>query len=387
MKLKSCFILAGILIITADILAQSLNIGHTSITFYDKSRNRNITTEVYYPADKSGENVPITTGNYPIIVFGHGFVMNWKSYQNFWDELVPKGYVICFPTTEMGLFPSHQNFGRDLKFVATQMQNENVNDNSIFFNSLSPKTALMGHSMGGGASVLAAENNSSISTLICFAPAETNPSAISAASNTTIPSLIFSGEDDCVAPPKKHQNLIYEGLNASCKTHISIINGGHCYFANYNFNCAFGESSCNPSPNITRAEQQTTTFDFLKLWLDYSLYDNPNSFDAFNDSLRTSTRINNEQFCHTTDIHAIRNQNGVKIYPNPVVDMLNLEFGEGDTGGLLVIYNTLGEKVYQQLVNSCGWQVNMCKFAPGAYFVLYINGSFKYSSVVVKFKD
>lgn len=85
----------------------------------------------------------------------------------------------------------------------------------------------------------------------------------------------------------------------------------------------------------------------MKLWLDYSLYDNPNSFDAFNDSLRTSTRINYEQFCHTTDIHAIRNQNGVKIYPNPVVNMLNLEFGEGDTGGLLVIYNTLGEKVYQ----------------------------------------
>ena len=126
--------------------------------------------------------------------------------------------------------------------------------------------------MGGGVSFLAAENNHNINTLINFAAAETNPSAISAASNITIPSLIFSGDDDCVAPPINHQNIMFDSfLNSNCKTQINIINGGHCYFANENVLCSFGESSCNSNLNILRAEQQSVTNDFLKIWLKYSL--------------------------------------------------------------------------------------------------------------------
>jgi hypothetical protein len=129
--------------------------------------------------------------------------MSWESYENFWTELVPNGYLICFPTTEMTLTPSHENFGLDLKFAATQMQNENNDNSSLFFNSLAPKTGLLGHSMGGGASFLAAENNSIISTLVTFAAAETNPSAISASLNITVSTLIFSGDDDCVTTQMK----------------------------------------------------------------------------------------------------------------------------------------------------------------------------------------
>mgnify|MGYP001050815746 FL=1 len=86
------------------------------------------------------------------------------------------------------------------------MQNETQDSTSLFFNSLAPKTGLIGHSMVGGASFLAAENNSNIHALINFAAAETTPSAISAARGITVPSLIFSGDDDCVAPPINHQN-------------------------------------------------------------------------------------------------------------------------------------------------------------------------------------
>lgn len=384
MNLMKYLIIAGMLIISTDILAQSMNIGHTSIMFYDSSRNRNIETEIYYPANTPGENVPIASGNFPVIVFGHGFLMNWESYQNFWLELVPNGYVICFPTTEMGMSPNHENFGIDLKFVATQMQNENVNSNSIFFNSLSSKTGLMGHSMGGGASFLAAENNSSISSLINFAAAETNPSAISAAANITSPTLIFSGDDDCVTPPNQNQDLMYDNLDSDCKTHISIINGGHCYFANYNFACSFGESSCNPSLNITREEQQLVTFDFLNLWLQYTLYDDETAFNIFNDSLQSSTRINFSQFCNTTSIQNSIVHNGLEIYPNPVINILNLELTERNKGGLLNIYNIIGENVYQQLVTTCNSQINLQNLPQGTYFVVYLKDSYKYSSMVIK---
>jgi pimeloyl-ACP methyl ester carboxylesterase len=323
--MKKLLFISVLLIFSANISAQSFDVGHTSITFYDSSRNRNIETEIYYPADNPGENVPIASGNFPVIVFGHGFFMSWESYENFWTELVPNGYVICFPTTEMTLTPSHENFGLDLKFAATQMQNENNDNSSLFFNSLAPKTGLLGHSMGGGASSLAAENNSIISTLVTFAAAETNPSAISASQNITVPTLIFSGDDDCVTPPDENQTLMYNELASNCKTHISIIDGGHCYFADDNVTCSLVESFCNPNLEITREEQQLITFNYLKLWLDYSLYDNINAFNDFDDLLQFSTQINFTQFCNVLTVQDISDQNSIKIYPNPVTDVINID--------------------------------------------------------------
>jgi pimeloyl-ACP methyl ester carboxylesterase len=371
MKLKSFLILLGLLIFSANISAQSFDVGHTSITFYDSSRNRNIETEIYYPADNPGENVPIASGNFPVIVFGHGFLMSWESYENFWTELVPNGYVICFPTTEMTLTPSHENFGLDLKFAATQMQNENNDNSSLFFNSLAPKTGLLGHSMGGGASFLAAENNSIISTLVTFAAAETNPSAIAASLNITVPTLIFSGDDDCVTPPDENQTVMYNELASNCKTHISIIDGGHCYFADDNFNCSLGESFCNPTLDITREEQQLITFNFLKLWLDYSLYDDLNSFNDFDDLLQSSTQTNFTQFCNSLTVQDISEQNSIKIYPNPVIDKLNLHIPIEHTDGILTIYNLVGQQVYQSLITNINNQIDISNYPNGPYFIVY----------------
>ena len=370
-KLKSFLILVGLLIFPANISAQSFDVGHTSITFYDSSRNRNIETEIYYPTDNPGENVPIASGNFPVIVFGHGFLMSWESYENFWTELVPDGYVICFPTTEMTLTPSHESFGLDLKFTTAQMQNENNDSSSLFFNSLAPKTGLMGHSMGGGASFLAAENNSVISTLVTFAAAETNPSAISASQNITVPTLIFSGDDDCVTPPDENQTLMYNELASNCKTHISIIDGGHCYFADDNFNCNLGESFCNPSLDITREEQQLITFNFLKLWLDYSLYDNLDAFNDFDDALQNSTQINVTQFCNALIIQDISEQETIEIYPNPVIDKLSLHIPIEHTDGILTIYNLVGQQVYQSLITNIINQIDISDYPNGPYFIVY----------------
>lgn len=384
MKLKSFLILVGLLIFSANISAQSYDVGHTSITFYDSSRNRNIETEIYYPADNPGENVPIASGNFPVIVFGHGFFMSWESYENFWTELVPNGYVICFPTTEMTLTPSHENFGLDLKFAATQMQNENNDNSSLFFNSLAPKTGLLGHSMGGGASFLAAENNSIISTLVTFAAAETNPSAISASQNITVPTLIFSGDDDCVTPPDENQTLMYNELASNCKTHISIIDGGHCYFADDNVTCSLGESFCNPTLEITREEQQLITFNFLKLWLDYSLFDDLNAFNDFDDLLQSSTQTNFTQFCNVLAVQDTSEQKSIEIYPNPVIDKLNLHIPIELTDGILTIYNLVGQQIYQSLIIITTNQIDISDYPNGPYFIVYNKGSIMQYYKIIK---
>jgi len=382
-NLKSYLALVCLTFISSGIFAQSLNIGHTSVVFHDSIRNRNISTEIYYPADNSGEDEPVSIGDFPVIVFGHGFLMGWDSYQNFWTEIVPNGYVICFPTTEMGIITDHQQFGQDLKFLVTQMQIETQDSSSLFFNSLAPETGLMGHSMGGGATFLAAESNSNIHALINFAAAETNPSAISAASGITVPSLVFSGDDDCVAPPIGHQNIMYDSLNSNCKTQIKIIDGGHCFFADANSACSLGESFCNGNLNITRAEQQAVTNDFLNLWLDYSLKGNQNSFTVFNDSIQTSNRINYLQSCNTVGLPHLSNSVELDIFPNPAIEKLNLVIPIEHINGILTIYNIAGQKMSQLSILSTNTQIDVSIYSSGSYYIKYNKNSFiKYNKIV-----
>jgi hypothetical protein len=369
------FILAKIYLVvllahvSSNIFAQTYHIGHTSTDFYDNARNRNITTEIYYPSDTNGDNVPISLGNFPVIVFGHGFLMSWDSYDNFWNSLVPEGYILCFPTTEMGFAPNHQFFAEDLSFIASKMQMESQNSSSIFNNSVLPKTGIFGHSMGGGASFLAAENNPNINTLVNFAATETNPSAILAASNVTIPSLIFSGEDDCVAPPVNHQNILFDSLNSNCKTQINIISGGHCYFANENVLCSFGESSCNPNLNILRTEQQGVTNDFLKIWLNFSLKSDQSSFSIFNDSLQSSNRITYSQYCNSTGIVSQNKLDEINIYPNPVIDILNIDLPLKFINGELVLLNIFGKELHKEIITNKLSKINLSNFESGSYFI------------------
>ena len=383
-NLKQIVALTGIYLMAFGIFAQSFEIGHTSMVFHDNARNRDITTEIYYPANLSGDDEPISMGEFPVLIFGHGFLMSWDAYENFWTEIVPNGYIICFPTTEMGLSPDHQEFGLDLKFLATHMQDEAQNNASLFYNSIATETGLMGHSMGGGSAFLAAENNTDIHTFINFAAAETTPSAISAASSITVPSLIFSGDDDCVAPPEDHQNLMYANLSSTCKTQIQIVGGGHCYFANDNFNCNLGESLCNGNPTITRTEQQEITHDFLNLWLDYSLKGNQGALTAFNDSLQTSNKINYLQTCDAVGVSPVSFSNKINIFPNPTTGRLNIQVSTDDLNGTVTISNLVGQQIYQSILLNPNTPIDLTNYPNGSYFVKYTRGSDIQHRMIIK---
>ena len=157
LKTKNSIIFSLFLKYSTLIYAQH-SIGNYSTEFLDSSRsNRSIPVEIYYPSISDGISTQVELGQFPIIIFGHGFLMSFSAYQNFWEEFVPRGYIIVFPRTEEGLVNDHQEFGWDLQFLVTKMQEEGVNSNSPIFGAVDNNTALMGHSMGGGAAFLAAE--------------------------------------------------------------------------------------------------------------------------------------------------------------------------------------------------------------------------------------
>lgn len=295
-KIICLFVLA---LATNSLLAQSYAVGHIQITYNDPARqNRAIQTEIYYPAAVAGESVPVASGTFPVIAYGHGFVMVWSAYQNIWEALVPAGYIVAFPRTEGNVSPVHAEFGADLAFLISKIQTEGAqNTSSLFYNHVGSTSAVMGHSMGGGSSFLAAENNNSITTMVTMAAANTNPSSIAAASNITIPSLVIAGQNDCVAPPAQHQLPMYDSLNSSCKAYVEILGGGHCYFAENNFNCSFGEGTCTPNPTISRAEQQDASQDFSLMWLNFYLKNDCTAWSAFQDSMVSSARVNAQMSC------------------------------------------------------------------------------------------
>ncbi len=276
-------------------------VGHTTITFNDPARTggtgsgggagRQIQTEIYYPAATAGDNVALVAGQFPVITFGHGFAMSWDAYSNIWQRYAAKGYILAFPRTEGSLIPSpsHADFGTDLRQVAEKMLVLNTNVSSIFNGKVAQKALIMGHSMGGGATMLAAANNANIVGIVGLAPAETDPAATLAAPNITVPALIFSGTADGVTPAAEHHIPIYNGLASSCKNFVNITGGGHCYYAQTNFNCDFGESTSSPNISIDRAQQQLLTYTILDPWLDYILNDNCEAYTSFQTALNSTT--------------------------------------------------------------------------------------------------
>lgn len=361
-------------------------IGSTTITFNDASRTggygsgggsgRQIQTEVYYPATAAGVGSSVATGVFPVITFGHGFAMSWDAYQNIWEHYVPLGYIVVFPRTEGSLFPapSHGDFGLDLKLVDEKMQLLNSNAASPFYQKISSNSAIMGHSMGGGATILAGEGNVSVETIIGLAPAETTPSAISASSNVTVPAIIFSGSQDGVTPPNDNHLPIYNGLASSCKSFVSIIGGGHCYFANSNFNCDFGEATSSTGITITRTEQQTRTYSVLDPWFDYILKGNATAYSSYLTALDAMTgELISETTCQGLSIK--ENEIEYRFYPNPVNEKLVIENPNGNELTIEVM-NLLGELILKTKTSSL---VDLSSLKTG-FYALRING-FNYTII------
>lgn len=249
-------------------IAQPFLIGHKQQAFIDASRsNRTIDTEIYYPANSTGDNVPMANGTFATLVFGHGFVMTWDAYDYLWNGIVPEGYILVFPKSEGSFSPSHTDFGKDIAFLVDAMKLEGLNQSSTFYNAVSDKSATMGHSMGGGSAFLSVQYNSSITALATLAAAVTNPSSVTAASGIQIPSLTIAGANDCIAPSANHQTPMYSALASSCKTYINLLEASHCQFAGTSFTCSFGEATCLPAAAITADVQHDLTLQLLLPWL------------------------------------------------------------------------------------------------------------------------
>jgi dienelactone hydrolase len=359
------------------LVSAQFQIGHRTITYADPSRTggfgsgggtgRQIQCEVYYPASTSGENSPVAAGSFPVITFGHGFVMAWDAYENIWEHYAPLGYILIFPRTEGGFSPTHLEFGKDLAYVTNQFITKTTISTEPFYNHYNNRSAIIGHSMGGGSSVLAAaQSTAPFNVLVGMAPAETNPEASLAATSVDIPALIFSGSGDAVTPAADHHTPIFTGLNSSCKQFISITGGAHCYFANSNFNCDLGEGTSGGDITIDRAEQHDIVFEILDSYLDFYLKLNATSWTAYLADIQ-DTRVVETNNCTVNPLGIDESESAFDVSPNPVEDALEIRSNTIEPMKIFV-FTANGEIVTESIMQGSG-TIDFKDKKQGVYFI------------------
>lgn len=232
------------------------------------------TARLYYPATQAGQETPLDPAGapFPAITFGHGFFQAVSTYQSTLEHLATHGYFVIATNSESGLFPNHQNFANDLRFSLTFLEQENSDPGSVLFGRVAiNKFGASGHSMGGGASILASAQDARIRALANLAAAETNPSAKMAMTSVNVPFSLISASADTIVPVATNGQDMYNRGRAPKL--LPIIQGGwHCGFQDANgIGCDNG--TIQRAQQLAETRRLLTTFFDLYLKQDISVRD------------------------------------------------------------------------------------------------------------------
>ena len=373
--------------------SQTFQTGTTTVTFNDAGRTggfgsgggagRQIQTEIYYPAAAAGSNVAVASGTFPVVVIGHGFVMTWDSYDNIYSSLSKQGYIVALPRTEGGASPSHTDFALDEALIANKVMQLNTSNTLApqFVGKIAQKSAIGGHSMGGGSSFLGASNNNSITCLFNFAAAQTNPRSSQAAKTVTVPTLIIGGESDCVAPAVANQNTMWDSTASTKKFAIIIKKLTHCDFGNgTNFNCTTGQTISGCGNTISNATALKLYMNFLNPFLAANLKGDCVEATRFMDSVNLSGVIFSKKIlgslaCSATNFKAnVFNEEMISIYPNPAKTSISVKLSAANISiNTLKIISVTGQLLISTSIENNEADITVRELKNGLYFIKLYN--------------
>ncbi|HMN96813.1 MAG TPA: hypothetical protein PKC43_07200 [Phycisphaerales bacterium] len=205
---------------------------------------------VHYPALGGGVDAPFDPAAAPAegITFGHGFLQPVTQYASTMAHLATHGFIVVASQSEGGFFPNHANFALDLRFSLDWLEAQDAATGSFLEGVVeTDRFGAFGHSMGGGAAILAARDDPRIAALAPLAAANTSPSSIAAMPDVRAAVRLIDGSLDTIVPPATAGLQMYAGAEAP-KQHCMIVGGFHCGFTDDTF--LFCDSG-----SITRAEQ------------------------------------------------------------------------------------------------------------------------------------
>ena len=363
--------------------AQTFPVGQISINFKDPLRTggtainggvqmpgtgRDIGTEVFYPAVSNGSLAALASGQFPVVVFGHGFVMTYDNYDNIYNKLASEGFIVALPRTEGSFSPSHLDFGKDIAFLSEAVKSLNTAVSpsliTVFNNKISPKSALGGHSMGGGCSLVGAQSNTSITCVFNMAAALSNTGGISSqagASQVNVPALYLSAQRDCVVDTTVQTNHYINTASAK-KFQVILKDMTHCDFGNgASALCVLGQNSSGCPNNTANNNLFNRYMNYLLPFLKNQLKDDCSEGVRFMDSistassLRSGRKITGSIAC-VTGIDDFESGKHISVYPVPSQGDLYFEM---NTPGLRIsevrIHDITGQLVKQVVPEKSGY--------------------------------
>lgn len=172
---------------------------------------------IYFPTNT-------TEGPFAAISVAPGFTER-QANVNWWGpRLASHGFVVVVIDTNS---TSDSPASRATQLVAAVRQLATLSGTSgspIAGKVDGTRLGVMGHSLGGGGTLIAAQNNPTLKAAIPFAPfnGNTNFSAV------TVPTLIIACENDNVAPVNQHASPFYNSFTANLdKAYLEIAGGSH----------------------------------------------------------------------------------------------------------------------------------------------------------------
>lgn len=149
------------------------------------------------PLDPSGIPgrviAPVSGRDLPVVALGHGWLQPIERYTKLMRHLASWGFIVVAPATERGPVPSHSSLGADLSRALRAVVTGRVAGGVI--TGSAAKLGVLGHSIGGGAAVLAAASDTAIKAVVTVTPVATKTGR-AAAGRIHVPGLHLVGEVD-----------------------------------------------------------------------------------------------------------------------------------------------------------------------------------------------
>ncbi len=163
--------------------------------------------------------------------------------------------------------------------------------------------------------------------------------------------------------------------------------------AESNFNCSFGEGTCNPKPAITKNEQHALLKKYILPWLNSQLKNDCAASQLLNSQLNSDLKItfqNECDFCVLSELpsNLTREKTG-KVFPNPFNQQLMLSSqlcSESDFACVLQSMdgrNVLSKTFSQNYFSNHPIQLNTADITPGLY-ILKIMGRHKSETYLLR---
>lgn len=161
---------------------------------------------------------PTAANTYGVIALCPGFTGTQSSVAWLGSRLASHGFVVVTMNTNSSLdFPA----SRATQLIAALNHVIN-NSNATVKSRIDPnRRAVGGHSMGGGGSLIAAQNNPSLKGAYPLTPWNTSTSF----SGVSVPTMIIGADGDTTAPVASHARPFYASLPAATLKAYGELNG------------------------------------------------------------------------------------------------------------------------------------------------------------------